>query len=397
MKRLWIVTELFYPEETSTAFILTKIANHLAEGMDVNVICGPSSYEGDGTCAHEGDGLDRRVKVHRVSETKLDKNSLPKRLLRFIMLTWKLTRAMRKRVSDGDEVLVVTNPAPILLSVASMRRRRNFTLSLLVHDVFPENTIPAGIIKSGRSLLYRMLKGWFDKSYAAADRLIVLGRDMKDVVCCKIGTALSDKITIIENWADVEGIKPIEQSGAEKVVLQYAGNLGRVQGLMELLNYVKTADNKDLEFAFYGTGAVKPAMEKFVQDNEMGNVSFFSSYKRNEQQRVLNACDLAIVTLADGMYGLGVPSKTYNILAAGKPVLFIGDEQSEIALLIKEHGLGYVFKSSDSEAITEFLRGLSVESLPALREMGKLSRDVAVSMYSQEVILNKFSDLLIKG
>ena len=397
MKRLWVVTELFYPEETSTAFILTKIANHLASGMDVNVICGPSSYEGDIVCAYDGDGLDGCVKVNRVSEIKLDKNSLSKRLLRFILLTWKLTREMKKRVSDGDEVLVVTNPAPILLSVASMRRRRKFTLSLLVHDVFPENTIPAGIIKSDKSLFYKILKLWFDKSYATADRLIVLGRDMKDVVCGKIGDALSDRIFIIENWADIERIKPVEGSGTNKLVLQYAGNLGRVQGLMELLNYVKRADNKDLELVFYGVGAVKPAMEEFVQTNEMDNVSFFSSYKRNEQQRVLNACDLAIVTLADGMYGLGVPSKAYNIFAAGKPVMFIGDEQSEIALLIKQYGLGYVFKSSDSEAITEFLRRLSVENLPALREMGQRSRHIAESMYSQQTILNKFSDLYING
>ena len=75
--KIWIVTELFYPDETSTAFILTKIANALSESHDVNVICGPSSYSGDSlSVTSSGNYLDSRVVVHRVSDTKLDKNRL---------------------------------------------------------------------------------------------------------------------------------------------------------------------------------------------------------------------------------------------------------------------------------------------------------------------------------
>ena len=68
MKRLWIVTELFYPEETATAYISTKIANHLVGDMEVNVICGPSSHEGSERSI-DGSVLDDRVRVHRVSGT----------------------------------------------------------------------------------------------------------------------------------------------------------------------------------------------------------------------------------------------------------------------------------------------------------------------------------------
>ena len=184
MKRLWIITELFYPEETSTAYILTKIANHLASSLDVNVICGPTAYDGsDRQGSHVG--LDERVKVHRVSDTKLSKNGLLTRMVRFVLLTWKLTRALKDNLNEGDEILVVTNPAPILLSTASIKRKRGNKLHLLVHDVFPENTLPAGIIKSSSSLFYRVLKSRFDRAYAAADILIVLGRDMHDIVSKK--------------------------------------------------------------------------------------------------------------------------------------------------------------------------------------------------------------------
>ena len=392
MKRLWIVTEVFFPEETATAYILTKIADHLADEIDVNVICGPASYEGKDRNQTTGT-LDERVKIHRVSGTVFGKNRLISRVFRFLSMTWKLTREFKKRVADGDEVLVVTNPAPILLSIARLRSRKTFRLSLLVHDVFPENTIPAGIIKSDKSLFYRTLKSLFDRAYAKADRLIVLGRDMEDIVSRKIGEH-GGRTVIIENWADLDNINPKERPADGKIVLQYAGNLGRVQGLMELLKCVKDSSNDLIEMSFFGGGAVEKDLKNFVEINKMDNVRFYGNYRRNEQNVILNSCDLAIVTLAEGMYGLGVPSKTYNILAAGKPILYIGDDRSEIALMIKESGIGYVFKPDELEDVTSFLKNLSAEKRAELIQMGIKARLLAENSYSEKVILNKYSEIL---
>lgn len=392
MKKFWILTEMFFPEETATAYILTKIADHLAGDMDVNVICGPASYEGKERI-QDAAVLNERVKIHRVSGTVFGKNRLISRVLRFLSLTWKLTREFRKRIADGDEVLVVTNPAPILLSVARLRSRKSFSLNLLVHDVFPENTIPAGIIKSDKSLFYRTLKSLFDRAYAKADRLIVLGRDMEDIVSRKIGEH-GGRTVIIENWADLDNINPKERPADGKIVLQYAGNLGRVQGLMELLKCVKDSSNDLIEMSFFGGGAVEKDLKNFVEINKMDNVRFYGNYRRNEQNVILNSCDLAIVTLAEGMYGLGVPSKTYNILAAGKPILYIGDDRSEIALMIKESGIGYVFKPDELEDVTSFLKNLSEEKRAELIQMGIKARLLAENSYSEKVILNKYSEIL---
>ena len=395
MKRLWIITELFYPEETATAYILTKIANHLAGSLDVNVVCGPAAYEG-GNRQGSSEGLDKRVNVHRVSDTKLSKNGLLTRVLRFVSLTWKLTKALKKSINEGDEILVVTNPAPILLSAALLKRKRGNKLHLLVHDVFPENTIPAGIIKSSNSLFYRVLKSRFDKAYAAADTLIVLGRDMQDVVSRKVKSQGGEgNVSIIENWADIEGVKMQFRQNEGKIELQYAGNIGRVQGLVEFLQCVKMASNNSLHVSFYGDGAVKPDLIDYVDKNQMNNFSFWGSYKRDEQNKILNSCDLAIITLAKGMYGLGVPSKTYNILAAGKPIMFIGDVNSEVALMVKEHGIGYVFPPENQQEIKDFLAGLSLEHRPVLQEMGLKARNLAEISYSESAMLDKYSKLFV--
>ena len=94
---------------------------------------------------------------------------------------------------------------------------------------------------------------------------------------------------------------------------------------MELLKCVKDASNEELHVDFYGGGAIEEDMIEYVKKEGMQNVSFHGTYLREEQNKILNSCDLAVIALAKGMYGLGVPSKTYNILAAGKPILYMGD------------------------------------------------------------------------
>ena len=137
MKKLWTVTELFYPEETSTAFILTKIANALSDKFDVNVICGPESY---GRAALEDNpstklSLDGRIKIHRVSNCNLNKDKIFTRLLRFLIIGFKLSFSLWKNAKKQDRVFIVTNPAPLLISVALIKRIKKFPLYILVHDV----------------------------------------------------------------------------------------------------------------------------------------------------------------------------------------------------------------------------------------------------------------------
>ena len=400
-KKLWIVTELFYPEETSTSYILTKIANKLCEKYEVHVICGPSSYEKTVIESSSDNRLNKDVNVHRVSNVKLDKNNLFLRIIRFFLLSLQLSHLLARNVKKEDKVLIVTNPAPLLIAASILKKKIGFHLSILVHDVFPENTIPAGIFKSPRHPLYRLCKTVFDKAYCCADKLIVLGRDMQEIIQKKINKADSSVI-IIENWADIVNIHAEERdtwakepyNPADQIHIQYAGNLGRVQGLMTLLKIIKEADNPALRFWFIGNGAAKKDMVNYVKEHNLTNVSFNGNYKRDEQNKVLNVCDLSLVTLAEGMYGLGVPSKSYNIMAAGKPILFIGDKNSEIGLLIQEKEIGYIFSSENKAEICSFFQNLSLNNLKQLSEMGKKARVVAERHFSETIILNKYLEIL---
>lgn len=395
MQKLWIATELFYPEETSTSFILTKIANRLSEKYAVEVVCGNAVY--DLHQKSESFTLDSKVRVHRIKGFSGDKNSLVSRSLRFVLLSWALFFYLYRNVKKGEKVLMVTNPAPLLILVSLLKRWRKIYLVILVHDVFPENTIPAGILSSKKSVIYRIFKRIFDKAYSGADELIVLGRDMKKVLAEKTKKfKRKPVIRIIENWSDAEHIYPIPKEGLlpddsvlkNRVVFQYAGNIGRVQGLLELLEVIKRVNNERLAFYFVGEGAVKNKMKDFVASNGLSNVFFGDAYSREEQAEVLNKADVAFVSLAPGMFGLGVPSKTYNILAAGKPVLYIGEKNTEIDLLVNEKNIGYSFQNA--EDLVHFFNNFNENSVSDLEIKKINARNVAESEFSESVILNKF-------
>jgi hypothetical protein len=402
MENLWIATELFYPEETSTSFILTKIANRLSEKYSVKVVCGQPVYDKN-TNTDSSFILNSDISVHRIKGFSGNKNSLLSRTLRFIFLSLSIFLFLLRNVKKGEKVFIVTNPAPLILLILILKRIKKIELIILVHDVFPENTIPAKIVKSEKSIAYKILRSIFDRAYSKADKLIVLGRDMQSVIRNKIDKySKTSEIHIIENWGDVKEIYPLSKEKAfendspfkDKIIFQYAGNIGRVQGLLELLEIIKDVDNDKLVFYFVGEGAVKGTMQKYVDENNLKNVYFDGVYSRKDQLMILNKADIAFVSLAEGMFGLGVPSKTYNILAAGKPVLYIGEENSEIDLLIKDKNIGYSFRHNQRQELLNFFNSFDEKSVSDLELKKQNARYVAEKEFSEEKVLNKFYQII---
>lgn len=364
---LWIVTELFPPDETSTAYILGEVANAMVQKYVVKVICGPEIYDKRKKLDEKNKfKLDASIEVMQVDGTDFDKNTTKGKALSFLLMSKRLYSLAKSNIKKEDKVLMVTNPAPLVLLMARLKRKIGFEWNVLVHDVFPENTKPAGL----NLPLYGLFKHLFDNAYSKADQLIAIGRDMADVLGNKIKDCSKNKpkISIIENWADIEGITP-QTMPEGNIVLEYAGNIGRVQGLNKVIEQLP----ENIEFHIYGTGAMEESLKKMNHPR----VFFHGPYFRSQQNEVLSACHIAIVTLQDGMYGLGVPSKTYNILAAGRPIVYFGPKNSEIDLLVREKQIGYCGwpQKWDKEELVE---------------MGKRARALAESDYSEEAIMNKF-------
>lgn len=383
--KLWIISELFYPEETSTAYILTEIAKKMSEKYSVEVICGTPVYNTGLVCA-ELTGIN----INRIKSIDIDKNSLLKRLIRAILLSKRMCDFLRKHCNKGDKVFFVTNPVFLTLWLPKWTYKKQMDTTLLVHDVFPENATTNNLLKKD-SLIYTFFKRKFDNSYSKISRCIVIGNDMNEII--KEKTCNKIPVITIENWGDSSKIQPLYKK-KENITIQFAGNLGRVQGLFDFLELIKQVRNPLVRFEFVGSGAARSKMEETVRINELQNVFFLPPYSRNEEEAVLNNSSISLVCLKDKMFGLGVPSKSYNVMAAGKPILFIGPKNSEIYNMVKNNGIGFSFDWSQKKEIISFLNNLQEKDIERFEELGRKARMLLEAKYDKEIILNKYLEVV---
>lgn len=304
---LWIISELFPPEETSTGYIMGEIANAMTQKYEVKVICGPAVYDSKKKQdANSKTVFDMHIEVYHVDAVSENKNSKISRIKKFLLMSWRMYRVAKNNIKKGDHVLMVTNPFPLIVLMGYLRRHRNFDLAMLVHDVAPENLYTDIHIPE---MVYPTVKRVFNKAYASTDLLISLGRDMSEVLEQKVKDGLKGfgaserfeklpRIEVIENWGDIENIHPTDDFEEEKITIQYAGNIGNAQGVGELVDVLHDAKCEQVAFGIWGTGSAENAIKEKVQEYGMENqVSFHGAYFRSEQQKVLNSCDIALVRL----------------------------------------------------------------------------------------------------
>ena len=387
-KEVWVVTELFYPETISTGYILTEIAKSLTEKNEVNVITGPKYYEVKQQNL-EYESLEN-IRIHRVNSNGYNKNILFTRLIGHFIVSLKMLLLMLKKIPRNSEVLIVTNPALLFLFSSFFIQKKNWKVKLLVHDVFPENLLVSGVLSSKSSPLFLLLQYIFNKAFLKMETIIVLGRDMKTIFERKIG--FEKRIEIIENWADLDNININENKSKNKKFL-FAGNLGRVQGIETLLNVIKKNKSDGFEFLFIGNGAMGKYVKNYIIDNELINVKKIGWLPRIAQNEFLAQSTIGVISLKEGMYGLGVPSKLYNLLAAGKPIFYIGDKNSEVHLIMKEYEIGWFAEANNVEMIKNtFLEIINCDQ-NIITEYSLNSRKLAENFYSKKIILNKINRL----
>lgn len=388
-QHLWLVSELFYPETISTGYIMTEIAKSLVKRYNVSVISGPEFYEKK-TKNKTVLPLEN-IDVHRITSKGYNKNSVASRIFGHLSVTLKMFFLMKKKIPKGAQVLMVTNPVLLLISVVFFAKRKAWDLKVLVHDVFPENLVVSGVLKSKRSFIFSFFKRIFNTVFQKINTLIVLGRDMETIFEQKKGTKKG--ITIIENWADTKNINARQLTEEKTVNFLFAGNMGRLQGLDALLEAIKKASCKSAAFTFIGSGALDTYIDDFLVQNTHLNIKKLGWIDRSEQDMFMADATIGVVTLKKGMYGLGVPSKFYNLLAAGKPIFYIGDYDSEIHQVLKENDIGWYAEAGNIDMISEVIQQIAETNIETIKQYSINARALAESTYSKPIILEKFNRL----
>ncbi len=393
---LWVVSELYYPELTSTGYYLTTIAESLAKDRKVKVLAGQPTYSARGQHAPKHE-LRNGVEIIRAWGTTLDKNVLPFRLLNMVTLAISIFFKALFQFRLHDQVLVVTNPQSLPVTTALAALLRGASYSLLVHDSYPEILIAVGALKPDSFIVttINFINRWV---YKHTSRIIVMGRDMNDLFLQKTA-GLDVPIVTIPNWAELDVVHPVERKKSkllndlglsEKLVFMFAGNLGHPIDVETLVGAAeRLGDVPNIHFIFIGSGAKRKWLEERVRLQALSNVTILDERPRSEQQNFLNACDICLVALVRGMKGAAMPSKTYNIMAAGKPILALTESGSELARMIDEENMGWWVTPGDPDALCTLVKYIS-DNREDLTKRGKMARSAAMAKYSLQTAFEAY-------
>jgi colanic acid biosynthesis glycosyl transferase WcaI len=175
----------------------------------------------------------------------------------------------------------------------------------------------------------------------------------------------------------------------DKPVVLYAGNMGHPHGIETLAAAMKVLKSDDqIHFIFMGSGPKQKILDEMVKP-EARNIIVLPPRPRSAQSGFLNACDVSILSLVPGMLGLAVPSRTYNLMAARKPIIALVSESSDVARVVREEGIGWVVEPRLVEKTVQVIRAAK-ESRKLLGDMGARARRAAETKYSPEAILRQF-------
>jgi glycosyltransferase involved in cell wall biosynthesis len=399
-RRLIFVNRFFHPDLSATSQILFDLARRLVEsGIEVHVVCSQQLYENPQASLTPRDGV-AGIQVHRVRTTRFGRDRLLGRAVDY--LSFYASAALRLlRLSRSADILVAkTDPPLISIVVMLIARLRGATLINWLQDIFPEvaSHLDASPLPIVLDALLRRLR---DVSLRAARVNVVLGSRMYEYV---LGRGIEpERVRIIENWADADVIEPLAPAVSrcrqtlglsERFVVGYSGNLGRAHDYRTILDAAsRLVDEKGIAFLMTGGGANMTRLRDEAVRRGLTNLMFQPYQPRELLSDSLSAADVHMTCLLPTLEGLIVPSKFYGILAVGRPVLFIGDPDGELARIIRLTRCGAVVSCGDGAALAAAIVDLKAHP-DEVCEQGSRARRLFVETYTADRAADQWRAML---
>jgi glycosyltransferase involved in cell wall biosynthesis len=380
---LVLINQFFYPDSAATSQLLTDLARELARrGHDVTAICGGNGY-----------GLTDATEAPPVTIRRAW--PLPFSRLPFMRIasyaTFLCGAAVRSVCGRAPDISLTLTTPPLLGVVGTLTRHirgaRHFIWEM---DLYPDIAEDLHILRPG-SFLSRVIGAVADYVRRNADGIIALGDDMKERL---VRRGISEsKIHVIHNWADGQEIRPLPWQSLP-LTIHYSGNLGLAHETQTIRDAMLALRNDSrFRFVFAGGGAQKKDLEAFCQAHSLHGVEFRSYCARGELSQSLSEGHLGLVTQKLETVGSVVPSKVYGIMAAGRPILYIGARHATPARVIERFACGWHIEPGNSEYLIALLNRL-VNCPEEIRSAGERARRAFLENFERSLGVGRIASVL---
>lgn len=383
-----LLNRFYWPDVAATSQLLTDLAEDLAAaGWRVTVLCGRSPYAqaaapSPNTEEHGG------VRIVRVWGTRLGNDNLAKRAVDYATYVASAVATLL-RLPAHDVVAAMTDPPMLAIAAILATRVKGGKAAYWLQDMYPQLAGRLGALDE-RGWLYTLLVRCARWMYRHCDLVVAVGpRLAREAIAAGADPA---KVEVVHNWTDTTQVRPVDRAdnsflrsqGLEhSFVVLYSGNAGRAHTFTAVMEAARRLrEERDIVFLFIGSGKALAGLKSDVARDGLENVRFLDYRPRSELAMSLSSASVSLVTERPEVVGLLVPSKTYSILASGRPVLYLGPADSDVAVIVREAGCGMVIDAADADSLVGAIRRLR-ERPDEAAAMGARGRATAVASFDR--------------
>ena len=397
--KVLLLNQVFWPDVAATAQHGHDLGRYLAQhGVQVTALASRSLYSETGKALPREGGVDG-IRIVRAGQSRFGKTALAARAFDFVSFylaaLWRAIWLPRQ-----DIVVCFTTPPFIAFVGILLRWLKGTKVVCWTMDLYPDVPVAAGVLRRG-SLAHSLFDAVDRFSLRHADRVVVLGRCMQQRLLEK--GVDPKRMEVINVWADGDevSVRPIEGNAlrtawqvGDRFVIEYSGNFGIGHDGETMYRAMQaTRADDSIRWVIVGGGTKRGELEAFVQAHDIVNAVLKPYQPREALGELLSLGNVHLVSVAENFSGLLVPSKFYGVLAAARPVLYVGPRESEVARVIEESQCGLVIEQGDSAGLVKAIETLHAD--PQLAQaMGRRAREVFERTFTRSHACERWLRLL---
>ena len=402
--RILLIAPYYTPDLGPSAPLFAMLSEGLVkQGHEVLVVTTVPHYpSGRVSSAYKGKWIHRSVengvKISRVWLPSVKRSNFAFRLLQF--LSYQIG-AVWAEFNQKYDIVIAANPGlwiwlPFVYYVSISRKPALFS----VHDVYPDVGVTLGVFRNKFTIAFI---AWLERYCLNHSRIVRILSESFRPGLRNLGTP-DAKMALVYDWVDTDLIRPLPRENdfaqvcdlKDRFVVLYAGNIGLSQGLENVLAAAEElAEQPDIHFLFVGDGPGREELIAQAQSHRLRNVQFVPFQPRDRLPEVLGSADVSLVILRKRIGTGSLPSKTFSILASGRPIIASIDQQSETWDLIQKAQAGLCIEPENPQALVKAI--LILKNDQNLRErLGRNGRIWAERRHSPQSATIQFEELLNK-
>ncbi len=317
----------------------------------------------------------------------------------------------QKAIKEKNVDILFSSSTPptqgLLCSLVKKKINKNNNCSLkfiyVLQDVFPDSLVSSSLIKMG-SVVWKIGRHIENFTYINADKIIVISNDFKKNLLSK--NVPENKIVVINNWIDYNKVQYVKRAqntlfekfnlDRNKFYINYCGNIGLSQNFDLLLKVAKRLEPIfDIIFVLIGEGAYKSQIIDKIEKEKICNVKVFPFQPYEDISSVFSLGDIGLIISKPNVGLNSVPSKTWSIMSAERPIIASFDVNSELSKIIVSADCGICVDPNEEDLFYKNIIYL-YNNRELIKEMGRNGRKYIIENFSKEITVEKYVEIISK-